>query len=149
MKKYLICLLLVVILGCLPLLICCEKSFGSFYTLQEAYDNGMISAQDLKIIADYLNSGSCPQDKLCDDILNSIRKTAVQNMRNASASSNSNVRAEDFEVIYYGTYNGNIAVMIKNVNIQYPAVVEEIVIEVAGISFNYNIPIVIEIWSEN
>jgi len=39
---------------------------------------------------------------------------------------------------YYGTYNGNVTVLMSNMYLNYPAEDLDFTVEVAGISFHYN-----------
>ena len=41
---------------------------GQFYTLREAYDNGLLTVENLQSIADFSNNGTMPADKLSSKI---------------------------------------------------------------------------------
>ena len=58
MKKLLAILLTLTTLGCLGLSSCKKRqAIGKFYTLQEAFDQGFLTENDLKSIAYYNNGG--------------------------------------------------------------------------------------------
>lgn len=125
-----------------------EKSMGQFYTLQDAYDSGLLTVENLQIIANYLNNGTLPTDNLSSKIETAIKKTAAEKMRNDKLNPISEAKAEGFGVRYYGSYNGNIAVIMDNVYQDYITEDLDITVEVAGISFHYNSLRMIEIWSQ-
>ncbi len=119
---------------------------GQFYTLQEAYNENLLTVEDLQSIANHLNNGTLPADTLGSAIETGIKETAAENMRNDELSPIPEAKADGFTVQYYGTYNGSIAVLLSNAYLNYPAEDLDITIEVAGVSFHYNDPRTIEIW---
>lgn len=119
---------------------------GQFYTLREAYDNGLLTVENLQSIADFSNNGTMPADKLSSKIEKAIKQTAAENMCNDKLNPISEAKADGFEMRYYGIYNGSVAVLMSNMYLNYPVEDLDITVEVAGI-FHYNDSRTIEIWS--
>ena len=71
MKKLLAILLTLTTLGCLGLSGCKKRqAIGKFYTLQEAFDQGFLTENDLKSIAYYNNGGrENNEDKIEEDFV--------------------------------------------------------------------------------
>lgn len=133
---------------------------GEFYTLKQGYDKGLITMEELQTIAYYHSNGyDCsnitpiPKDpeildeetllKLKNDglILLLDQKDKDGKQKYPCATIN------DISVIgYYGTYNGVIAVKIKDDFIGFAGVVQSTVI--AGVEFTYSgiLPV---LWKEN
>lgn len=106
---------------------------GAFYTLQEAYDNGFLSSDDLLSIAYYHHSQSrypnngvafnvglmgenyVPAEKSPSELRAeqncAIRQTLINNLKKFS-SSNSFALDDIVICAYYGTYNEGIAVRL-------------------------------------
>ncbi|MDE6441437.1 MAG: hypothetical protein K2L12_01625 [Clostridia bacterium] len=104
-----------------------QSSFGSFYTLQEAYNKGWLTRADLMNIAYYHHStlnwgaefipeGYNPAPKtpevLSGETLTAIKQTYWDN--NYKVNNPHNVTLDDIDIgeDYYGTYNNCVAVMI-------------------------------------
>lgn len=76
---------------------------GEIYTLQQAFDNGYLSHEDLE------NIKRQPSDKLSDNLKASIRQTVVDDINNEFGEGT--VTLEKIGVrSYYGTFNGGIAI---------------------------------------
>lgn len=101
-----------------------EKSAGTFYTLQEAYNNGWLTQADLMSIACYHNGGQRYNEEIMSDdykpapktpeILSknvdlAIRQTLVNDL-NKEYDSDSFVLNNIVVCAYYGTYNGGAAI---------------------------------------
>lgn len=137
MKKSL--LLGTIVLICLMLFTGCKKDYGKnksgdskFYTLQEAYDEGFLTKEDLEAIKPQNNNLS---KEVKDKIRNSFR--VFFNCR------------EDDEIIinrYYGTFNGAVVLMIESSDWGYLQVVWEE--EIAGVVFSYPDSQRIWVWKE-
>jgi hypothetical protein len=138
-----------------------DETMGAFYSLQEAYDNGLLTQDDLRSIAYYQNGGSddesfVPKPKspvtLSAETESAIKESAAASYR-AQKNDNGesmypNVVASDFTIIKYcGTYNGNVAIMLSEIfSGSDPAVIEEVV--VAGVTFVYSSGNRIVIWKQ-
>ncbi len=122
---------------------------GTFYTLQEAYDEGLLTVENLQSIADLHNVGTESADTLSSDIEESIKETAAANMRNDELSSIPEAVADGFLILrYYGTYNNSVAVIMNNPYIGNPAAIVSELETIAGVSFHYLGYEKIEIWKQ-
>lgn len=115
-----VCVFIVCSMGTLAA--CMPKKYGEFYSLQEAYDNGLLTKDDLKSIAyyhsGYLEEGFIPTplypEKLSESTENKIKQTWAYE-KNCEASNSEIVKytsLNSLSVRYNGTYNGAIAVVI-------------------------------------
>ena len=125
-----------------------KEGQGMFYTLQEAYGEGLLTMQDLQAIADFLNGGTASSTELSDEIIERIKEAAAIDMRNKEPALET--KAEDFNILkYYGTYNESVAVILNDPYHEYPMEIVDIWIEVAGVSFHYVGHGTITIWTKN
>lgn len=125
-----------------------EDELGIFYSLQDAYDQGLLTIHDLQSIANYLNNGLVNADVLNAEVEKAIKETAAKDMRNDKLNPIHEAMAEGFTVQYYGTYNGGIAVLLSNRYLNYSTEELDITIDVAGVRFKYNDPRTIEFWKK-
>ena len=153
-----LCLGVILIMG-LGIFCACDKDdkLGEFYTLQEAYDNGLLSKDGLLNIAYYQNAiydknnsqfdGFIPMnitpETLSEEKDHAIRQTYLKSLQNEY----SDATIDDIHILaYYGEYSGCIAVRISCAYFQYLAVVcEETIGEV---KFVYGDTNTIRIWKE-
>lgn len=123
-----------------------EDPVGTFYSLKEAYNNGVLTQNDLKNIAYYLNDNSdddtfvpAPLSPvyLSDELENNIKMTAVYGLHTRAENSKPEATIDDVTIIgYYGTYNDYIAVRLNDNFSDYPDVVYEM--EIDGVTFIYS-----------
>lgn len=116
---------------------------GEFYTLQEAYDAGLLATDDLKNIAYYLNGEERNNDfmpspkepaELSVETKQAIKETRAYDLRHEY--SEDGATAEDVNIIhYYGTYNGCIALMYTDKYSNYDSAIWDV--EIAGVTFRY------------
>lgn len=148
------CLLLFMVLLFLS---CCSfnsiESNGRFYSLEDAVENGFINKEDLWNIAYYYNGNKNVNDEifeikdknpssLSDEIKNQIKLTHLERI----IEENPKAEIEGIEVKqYYGSYNGYIAVFVKdNYRVIDILIEEEYIVD--GIKFlNFTFP-GLEIW---
>ena len=147
MKRLLAILLTLTTLGCLGLSGCKKRqTIGKFYTLQEAFDQGFLTENDLKSIAYYNNGGrENNEDKIEEnfvpqplnpktipaDIQKSIKSDYIYyNEKLDNKTKDSEVKIDD----YYGEYN-NCYVAILHGPFAYFAVVNEF--SVNGYNYSY------------
>lgn len=108
-----------------------------FYSLQAAYNQGLLEKKDLKSIAKLKINGN--SEKLDESIESTIKQ----------AYKNRYPQEGDNEVIiskYLGTYNGNVAIMIDYKNSESIDVCWEE--KIAGVTFTYSNAQRIYIWKE-
>lgn len=123
-----------------------EDGMGNFYSLKEAYDKGILTQNDLKNIAYYLNDNSDDDTfipnplspvYLSVEVEKSIKLTAVYELRTRDENSKPEATIEDITILgYYGTYNDYIVVRLSDSFSDYPDVVYEIVID--DVTFIYS-----------
>ena len=147
MKRLLAILLTLTTLGCLGLSGCKKRqAIGKFYTLQEAYEQGFLSENDLKNIAYYNNGGRANnEDKIEEDFIpeplnpKSIPADIQKNIKSDYIYYNEKLdnKTKDSEVKiddYYGEYN-NCYVVILHGPFGYLTVVNEF--SVNGYNYSY------------
>ena len=122
-----------------------ETKLGNFYTLQEAYDGGMLTVEDLQVIAEYHEKGVSVPEPLSPDIENAIKEVAARNLR--EKENIEDATADGFWIYrYYGTYNECVAFMIRGYILYTAEDLDENEI-IAGVRFHYNDPNRIMVWS--
>ena len=122
-----------------------KASSDRFYTLQEAYDGGMLTVEDLQVIAEYHEKGVSVPEPLDPNIENAIKEVAAREMH--EKENIEDATADGFWIYrYYGTYNECVAFMIRGY-ILYPAVVLDENEIVAGVRFHYTDPNRIIVWA--
>ncbi len=164
MVKKIICLgvILIMVIAMMIAMMACEpKNEGKFYSLQEAYDDELLTQDDLKSIAYYQNGGCddesfVPKPKspvaLSTETESAIKESAAASYRaqkdDSGESLYPNVVASDFTIIKYcGTYNGSVAIMLSELfSGSDPAVMAEVVI--ADVTFVYSNGNRIVIWKQ-
>ena len=123
-----------------------ETILGNFYTLQEAYDGGMLTVEDLQVIAEYHEKKVSAPEEINPGILKKIKEVAARDMR--EKKNYEDAKAEDYHLIrYYGFYNGCVAFMINHPYYFYYAVMLDENEIVAGVRFHYTDPKRIVVWS--
>lgn len=123
-----------------------EDGMGTFYSLRDAFDKNIVTQDDLKNIAYYLNGNSdddtfiptpLSPTYLSDEVEKSIKLTAVYELHTRGENSKPEATVEDITIIgYYRTYNDYIAVRLNDSFSDYPNVVHEMVI--ADVTFVYS-----------
>ncbi len=104
-----------------------EETTVCFLSLQEAFESGDISRDDLIEMSNLLNeNASLPTDLADQEILENV-KTAYSEL-NA-------VAVENIALEYYGEYNGNYAVIIFDKNDNFATVITEV--KIADVTFYY------------
>jgi hypothetical protein len=138
-----------------------EKITGTFFSLQEAYDQGFLTVEDLKSIAYYQNLsyyqyiGSDDEkytpipknpDVLSTETEKAIKETQADILRNGILPEKT-AKEEDITILkYYGTYNTYVAVMITDAYTEYSQALRNIT--VAGVLFHYSDGNSILIWKQ-
>ena len=141
-----------------------QESTGTFYTLQEAYENGWLTQADLMSIAYFHNGGRWHNEEIMSEtyeplpktpgVLSEETKLTVKNtavneykMKYPGTHSASIAKIEDFTITeYIGIYNGCIAIMMIDNFTGYWGAVE--IHEIANVKFYYNSSNHIKIWRE-
>jgi hypothetical protein len=126
---------------------------GVFYNLQQAFDNELLTNDNLDSIAYYLNDESMPvyPDPVSAEIQGAIKETRAAILR-AEVDRDGvfrypNATVEDVTLLeYYGKYNDSYAVMIADSFTEYTAA--EWSETIAGVTFYYSDGNRILIWKE-
>ncbi len=126
MKRLLAILLTLTTLGCLGLSGCKKRqAIGKFYTLQEAFDQGFLTENDLKSIAYYNNGGrENNEDKIEEDFVpqplnpKTIPADIQKSIKSDYIYYNEKLdnKTKDSEVTikhYYGKYNDSYVVTLN------------------------------------
>jgi len=143
----------VTLMICLGFFSGCTSIKGSFYSLQEAYDNGWLTQEDLQSLAYYYNVGSndesfVPKPKnpesLSKETENMIIKTHLEGIKKDFPTATiSDVNIAE----YYGVYNDCIAISVRDNYYAIDVLVEPEYI-VGGVSFyNFTLP-GLQIWRD-
>lgn len=113
---------------------------GAFYSLQEAYDNGWITEENLQSIADlYHNKQTAPEIDISEAVSYSIRKTYAEKWKTP-------LDIEDVFYEYYGEYNGCFAVDVSTKDMAVSGDVE--IVTIGNVSITYTDGGRIKIWKE-
>ena len=156
-------ILMAALLLCCGIAGCAPQASGTFYSLEEAYEEGFLKRDDLMSIAYYHNGGReynenimveeyTPQPKepqeLTEEISLKIRETAAYVYRNDKYINAPKAVADDFKIIEYcGTYNDCVAIMMTDIYTGYTgALITDVIGEV---SFFYNSGNKIKVWKGN
>lgn len=155
--------ILVIALGCF--VGCDPTPSGTFYTLQEAYEGGLLTREELMSIAYYHNGGRqyneeimgeeytpIPKEpaELSEETSLQIRNTAAWELRHAETDALPNATTDGFQVQnYYGSYRGAVAVIITCSYYNYPAVELDISYEIGGVVVHYWTYERIHVWIQN
>lgn len=105
-----------------------EKCTGTFYTLQEAYDNGWLTQADVMSIAYYHNRGRIYNEEMMSEEYEPVPKTpevlselTELKIKSAAAKEYREIynmqyaEADGFRITqYYGTYGKCVAVMMRD-----------------------------------
>ncbi len=130
---------------------------GEFYTLQEAYDAGWLTQEDLKSIAYYHNGGTegneeimgedyQPQPKTPEVIDKmtelSIKQAYINCYKLGGYGKPSGVTVKN----YFGSYNGCYAVVTESIYVNFPAVPVNKWETIGGVKIHYMRHLEIDIW---
>lgn len=118
-----------------------KEVIGMFYSLQEAYDDGLLMVDDLQSIANYQNTGTLCATELSADAISAIKETYLEHLFSQTHSDGTlmfpDATKSDITILgHYGTYNEAIALKICDKYSSYTDEEKEII--VAGISIIYS-----------
>ena len=144
---------------------CDPAPSGTIYSLREAYENGLLTKEELMSIAYYHNGGRryneaimgedytpIPKDpaELSEATSLQIRNTAAWEYQQEGTHAELDVTADGFQVqSYYGTYRGAVAAIIQCLYYEHPAVDRDFSYELDGVIVHYHTYWEIEVWVEN
>lgn len=126
--------------------------YGKFYSLQEAYDEGIITYDDLLSIAYYQNGGTVGNEKVMGANYVPQPKTPEElailtryKIKATAANSIADYKRITVDV-YYGTYGGAVAVMWSDSSSSFPTGKREVIIADVLFWLPYR---TLKIWKEN
>ena len=126
-----------------------KENVGTLYTLQEAYDNGYLTKEDLEQIAYYHNDRKSYPQTLDEAIAEKIKETAASERRRQDKYLSDKAKAEDFVLVkYYGNYNGSYTVMMNEPYDEYPADIRDVWEDIDGVRIHYTSYGDIVVWRE-
>ena len=150
MKRLLAILLTLTTLGCLGVSSCKKRqAIGKFYTLQEAFDQGFLTEEDVKAIAFYHGGREANVDKFEEDYAPTPKNPAqipasIQNdiksdyifyfLKESKKAKESMIKIEK----YYGYYNGCYVVVIDHSVPGYGHHAGIMTVEIMGYKFTYD-----------
>lgn len=143
--KYFVCAVVAVlaaiaVVGCAGDNTGTEEPQGEFFTLQQAYDGGYLSREDLQNIASYHNNNKNYPENLKEEIAEAIKKDWAKKLSD-SDNSTEVLTAEDIAINeYYGTYSGSVAIIVDRKDAQYIDKYAPYSKEIGEVSFSYSYP---------
>ena len=145
-----LCAVMAIVLFCCGVAGCAPRSAGAFYTLEEAYEEGWLTQDDLKSIAELHNNNLQYSEKLDEEIARFVKETAAQEARDDEHSPFSNAKAEDFTILkYYGIYHQDCyVVMLDEPYFYFPAVEVDEWKDICGVSFHITSFYEIKVWKK-
>ena len=153
MKKILkaLCTAIAAVLLCGGIAGCASQTVGTFYSLDEAYQNGWLSQDDLQEIADLHNHGLQSAENLDDKIADCVKETAAWVLKHDEKSPIPEAKAEDFTILkYYGVYHQDYyVVMLDEPYFEFPAVIVDEWEEIGGVQFHITSFYEIKVWKQN
>jgi len=127
---------------------------GNLYELQEAYDNGWLTVEDLKSVVYYYNGGTTFNEEIMGENYMPIPKvpeildaqTAMWIKQDFKNNYRSNTSINSILIVYLGTYNGLVAVIltVKDNGANPIQIIHEGM--VGGVLFKYDNSIKILVW---
>ena len=163
--KFAVTLAIVMLVGCLEMSMmfgCTKKPNGDIYTLEEAYEMGLLSKEDLMSIAYYQHGGRIKNEEIMSEdykpkpkIPEILDKTVEQHIKEyifacylEDPERTGEHTINDIDINnYYGNYNGYwIVSETDNFNMHYSGIWEK---KIDGINFTERGNSVIIVWKEN
>ena len=115
MKKKILVTVIFLITAFSMLMCGCERKHGEFYTLQEAYDNGLLTKENLEEIAYYVNNSLSYPEALDGKIEKKIKNDMAYEIRHAEKAAVKNAKPDGVRVFwYYGEYSDCYIVRLIN-----------------------------------
>lgn len=150
MKK-LLCILLSIIsaVGIAFAFVGCgeNEGYGQFYNLQNAYDNGLLSKDDLIHIAAIYNGEVQCTETLDGETELLIKNCKVERLRNDSNHPIAEATTDDVKIVkFYGKYSDCYVVSLDDIYTAYPANVLNEWFYIDGIGFHRTGHFGITVW---
>jgi len=111
---------------------------GEFYTLEEAYEKGLLTKEDLQKIAD-IRKGiqSSPNEKLSDELAAEIKEARAKELREQPDTLFPNITSEKLLIRFLGFFNNNAVVSLTNVLEGGLGVDYDVTLDIDGVIFKF------------
>ena len=112
---------------------------GEFYTLEEAYEKGLLTKEDLQKIADVHNSAIKPDltDQLSNELATEIKEAYAKELREQPDTIFPNITSEKLLIYFFGFFNNNAVVSLTNVLEGGLGVDYDISLDIDGVIFKF------------
>ena len=108
-----------------------------FYSLKEAYDQQMLSTEDLQTVAEYFNNGLSYPKKLSEQTAQSIQEAWAKKLREEPDSKATDLTGDDVWILkYYGIYDHCAVIIIDRKDAVYSAQYAPIDVEIGNVVFH-------------
>ena len=162
MKKKLLAFAFIILTVSLVVLSGCGN-YGTFYSLTEAYELGLITQEDLLSIAYYHNRGTrmnetlmgedyepLPQEPLDEKVEWRIKETRAYELRNSETYPDEDATADGVKIRgYLGKYSNCYVVKCHDPGTMYPSDRVDYWFEVGGVMFHKTAHGSYVLWKEN
>lgn len=138
-----------------------ERDFNSYqiYSIEEVYNVGGIAFEDLLNLAYHSGNeiynldkfqGFTPKDKvkMDEETMLSLKAKLVEMYNERVSKEQYKATINDFEITYYGCFNGYYAFESRHINEETPTEIIEEWEEIGGIRFRYTSNSRIKLWGE-
>ena len=110
----------------------------NLYSLQESYDRGYLTKEDLEQIAYYINNELSYLQPLESSIEYAIKEAAAYKIRNREKEPFPDATADGFTIVeYYGNYSDSFVVRMRDDYDLHPSDVSSYWIEIGGVQFHF------------
>ena len=116
-----------------------EMPSEALYSLQEAYDYGWLTREDLQSIADYRRNSTPYPESLSEETAQSIKSAWLEReIERDSKWADGKTEADVSINHYYGTYHDCVAVIVDFLGTHYPDVYGPYIITIGKVEFHYS-----------
>lgn len=115
-----------------------QQKTAPFFTLEEAYECGLLTVADLEQIAALRSSGAQSTDALSEELSNEIKETRAKEIREEPDTMYPELTAEDINIRrFYGIYNTYPVVYLSNKQEMGTAQYYDISRDIGGVIFKF------------
>lgn len=115
-----------------------QQKTAPFFTLEEAYECGLLTVADLEQIAALRSSGAQSTDVLSEELSNEIKEARAKEIREEPNTMTPDITAEKVLIRrFYGIYNTYPVVIVRNGLLAQTGIYHGIPVEIAGVTFTF------------
>ena len=115
-----------------------QQKTAPFFTLEEAYECGLLTVADLEQIAALRSSGAQSTDVLSEELSNEIKEARAKEIREDPDTMTPDITAEEVAIRrFYGMYNTYPVVIVRNSLLVEADIYFGRPIEIAGVTFTF------------